>query len=139
MPVGSPVAACTICERCTGCDQCMNGANVTTESFTTWPPIEMPAAQGFGHPAIAASLEQSVISRLMICTTSSGEASSIACSWQPVMICPPAFTATAEASEAFNLMPTNVRAFVMMRSPVCGRPRRSPFSFVVNPLGNLPV
>lgn len=113
-----------------GCDQCMNGANVTTVPSTICPPSEIPTAHGFGQPAISASSEQSVVSCLISATTVCGEASSISRSWHPVMICPIALTATAEICVALIFMPTKDRAFAITCNPVCGRPRRSVFSFL---------
>ena len=146
MPVGSPVASWINAENSTGFDQCRNGANVTIESSTMCPPNETPTAHGEGNPAIIASSAQSMVSCRITSTTDSGESSSSGRSWQPVTICPSAFTVTAVIWVVLIFMPTNVRALAMMRSPVCGRPRRSVFSFWIDfcadfrkkSFGNLP-
>ena len=129
MPVGRPVALRIIAENSTGFDQCRNGANVVTESSVICPPNETPTAHGAGRPDMTASSAQSMVSCLMTSTTDSGESSSSGRSWQPVTICPIAFTATAVIWVVLIFIPTNVRALATMRNPVCGRPRRSVFSF----------
>ncbi len=138
MPVDSPVASSTMRESSTGCAQCRNGANVTVASLTMCPPSEMPTAHGFGHPDISASAAQSSVSCLMIAVTLSGALSSISRSWHPVTIRPSAFTATAEICVALIFMPTKVRARSTTRSPVCGRPRLSVFSFSTKSFGSFP-
>jgi hypothetical protein len=55
------------------------------------------------------------------------------------MICPIALTATAEICVALIFMPTKDRAFAITCNPVCGRPRRSVFSFCTKPFGSLPA
>ena len=146
MPVGRPVALRIIAENSTGFDQCRNGANVVTESSVICPPNETPIAHGAGRPDMTASSAQSMVSCRITSTTVSGESSSSGRSWQPVTICPSAFTVTAVIWVVLIFMPTNVRALAMMRSPVCGRPRRSVFSFWIDfcadfrkkSFGNLP-